>query len=96
MHQLDIFINSERHPENSKVNQRHHDSNIEHFARQDRQVLELLRKGVKLTTGGALRIGIGDLRRRIKTLRDAGINVQDEFVKDSTGKVTRYKKYFIQ
>lgn len=96
MHQLDIFINSERHPENSKVNQRHHDDNIEHFAKQDQLVLTLLQQGMKLTTGQALlKYKIGDLRRRVKSLRDAGVPISDEFAKDAQGNRTRYKRYFI-
>lgn len=95
MHQLDIFINQERHRENSKVNQRHHDNNITHFAKQDQLVLTLLQGGFKLSTGSALlKYKIGDLRRRIKTLRDAGIPVSDEYpLKD--GKRSRFKRYFL-
>lgn len=95
MHQLDIFINSERHRENSKASQRLHDDNITHFAKQDRLVLTLLQQGMKLTTGEALlKFRIGDLRRRIKTLRDAGICISDEFPLVD-GKRSRFKRYFL-
>lgn len=75
----------------------HLEANHEKFESQCRMIHALLMEGKKLTTLDALvNYNIGDLRRRIKDLRDAGIDIADEFVKDAAGKGTRYKKYFIK
>lgn len=90
------FTAAERHRENTIANQQHHDNSIDRFARQDRQVYELLKQGHRLTTHEALlKYSIGDLRRRIKTLRDAKVDISDEWVKDDQGRETRFKQYFL-
>lgn len=59
--------------ENNAESQSIYDNNKAHFARQDRKVLRLLKAGMRLTSMNCIEVGIVDLRRRIKTLRDNGI-----------------------
>jgi hypothetical protein len=74
---------------NSESQQILNDNNLV-FAKQDLLVLNILQCGVKLDVKTALiEYGIGDLRRRIKTLRDAGIPVQD------IKQYKRFKIYFL-
>jgi len=88
------WTQAERHQENTAANQLHHDSNFYHFTGQDAVVLSLLEKGKKLTTTTALiEYRIGDLRRRIKTLKDAGVNITADFATDENGNKTRFKIY---
>lgn len=83
--------------ENSKENEKHLNANRKTFNRQCAQVLSLLLKGVVLTTRDALLIyKIGDLRRRIKDLKDAGVEIQEDWALDENGQATRYKKWFIK
>lgn len=85
--------------ENNLENEKHKNANEERFSEQCRKVLELLKSGVVLTTGKALtEFGIGDLRRRIKDLKDMnGIkNIQWRWHLDKEGKTTRFKEWFIE
>jgi hypothetical protein len=79
------------HIENNLESQEHFDRNKKEFSNQCRIVYEALKKGERLTTTSALlRYGIGDLRRRIKDLKDIwNIPVQSEYVKG------KFKEYFI-
>lgn len=54
-------------------------------------------RGEKLTTTVALiKYQIGDLRRRIKDLKDNwDIPIQSEYAKDIKGNKTRFKQHFI-
>lgn len=62
-----------------------------HFSKQCLTVLDAFRRGEVLTTGKALiKYEIGDLRARVRDLRDAGVKVQDRYV---TG--TRFKEYYL-
>jgi hypothetical protein len=64
--------------ENNPESQKMLDDNFVRFAKQDLLVLNILLLGIKLDTKTALlEYRIGDLRRRIKTLRDAGIEIKD-------------------
>ena len=79
------------HVENNSESQSIFNANTEHFSNQCRVVYEALKRGEKLTTSDALiKYGIGDLRRRVKDLRDNyGIPVKSELL-DS-----RFKKYYL-
>lgn len=79
------------HIENNIESQEHFDKNKKEFSNQCRIVYEALKNGERLTTTSALlRYGIGDLRRRIKDLKDIwNIPVQSEYVKG------KFKEYFI-
>ena len=60
-----------QHIENKISNQEHFEKNKEHFSKQCRIVYEALLRGERLTTAKALiDYKIGDLRRRIKDLKD--------------------------
>ena len=64
--------------------------NVKHFSRQCEILLEAFRRGERITTVDALiKYSIGHLPRRIKDLRDAGINVKDTLLKN------RYKEYYL-
>ena len=93
--QLEIEFSHPR--ENTRESEQHYFDNFEKFSKQARFVLEKLRAGEILTTLMAVeQYRIIDLRARISELRRKGINVEDEFVKDAEGKLTRFKKYFIK
>lgn len=82
--------------ENNKSSEAHLSARRKKLSRQCAMVLELLRQGKKLTTMNAPSYHIGDLRRRIKDLRDMnGIHVDEEWELDKDGKITRNKVWFI-
>lgn len=97
MNQLELDFSTLEHKENNFDSQRHFEENKERFTNQCRKVYQVLLKGERLTTTKALlEYGIGDLRRRIKDLKDQfEVPIQDEYVKDEEGKSTRYKEYFL-
>ena len=65
-------------------------SNEKHFVGQCKTLYDALKRGEKLTTGEALNnYRIGDLRARIRDLRNAGVKVKDKLL------VGRYKEYFL-
>lgn len=72
MEQLSIdFTKPLIHRENNSESQNVFDRNIEHFSKQCRIVYSALNRGERLTTASALiDYGVGDLRRRIKDLKD--------------------------
>lgn len=77
-------------PQNNRESQQILDNNIQRFSKQCETVYEALKKGEILTVRDMiLKYGIGDPRRRIADLRDAGIEVKDELIEG------RFKKYFI-
>lgn len=86
--QLDIdFSRRENNPGSQAIL----NGNKVHFSNQCQIVYNALLRGERLTTASALiRYGIGDLRRRVKDLRDAGIDVKDELQE------SRFKIYFIK
>lgn len=81
-----------KHHENLPENQRHFIENKNHFSKQCTIVLQALQRGERLTTITALiQYQIGDLRRRIKDLKDYhNIEIQSSFVPG-----TRFKEYYI-
>jgi len=81
------------HHENLPENQIHFNENKEHFSKQYIIVLQALQRGERLTTITALiKYKIGDLRRRIKDLKDYHkIDIQSSFVPG-----TRFKEYYLK
>lgn len=79
------------HIENNQESQAIFNGNIEHFSKQCRIVYEAMKRGERLTTTDALiKYGIGDLRRRIKDLRDNyKIDVKSELQEN------RFKTYYL-
>lgn len=80
------------HHENLPQNQQHFDENKDHFSKQCTIVLQALQRGERLTTAKALvKYKIGDLRRRVKDLKDYhNIDIQSSFIAGS-----RYKEYYL-
>jgi hypothetical protein len=82
--------------ENNHASRVHLEENREKFSRQCQQVYDLLISGVRLTMKSAINeYGIGDIRRRIKDLRDIA---KIEGIKDRWIKVdnkNRYKEWWI-
>ena len=83
--------------ENLPENEVHLKVNKEKFSKQCATVLTLLNRGERLTCRKAmLQFGVGDLRRRIKDLKDLnGIDISWEWELDKDGKTTRNKVWFI-
>jgi len=93
VNQLEIsFIPN--HRVNNRESEIHLEENLDHFANQNKKVLRLLKLGKRLTCKDAMvSYDIGDLRRRIADLRNEGVGIKDEWVRDA-GR-TRYKEYFL-
>lgn len=81
-----------RYRENNLESQQHYEKNKKAFTNQCAIVYDALKRGERLTTHSALLIyKVGDLRRRIKDLKDIyGIPVKSEY---KSG--TRFKEYFL-
>lgn len=81
------------HHENLPENQKHFNQNKRHFSTQCSVVLQALQRGERLTTVTALvNYKIGDLRRRIKDLKDYHrIDIQSSFLPG-----TRFKEYYLK
>jgi hypothetical protein len=79
------------HIENKVRNQEHFEANKDKFSNQCKLVYEALLREERLTTTKALiDYGVGDLRRRIKDLKDMwNVPVESQMVKG------RYKEYFL-
>lgn len=80
------------HVENTAENQEQFDKNKKRLSKQCQIVYDALLRGEKLTTSVALiQYGIGDLRRRIKDLKDIwNIPVEDQYLEG------RFKEYFLK
>lgn len=80
------------HFENKISNQEHFEANKEKFSNQCRIVYEALLRGEKLTTTKALLdYHIGDLRRRIKDLKDVwNVPIESQMIEG------HYKEYFLK
>lgn len=80
-----------QHIENKISNQEHFEANKDKFSNQCKIVYEALLRGERLTTTKALiDYQIGDLRRRIKDLKDIwNVPVQDKYVNG------KFKEYFL-
>ncbi len=95
MQQLALDFSCHR-TENNHLSRRHLEENREHFSAQCQQVYSLLKSGVRLTMKSAINeYNIGDIRRRIKDLRDiCGVtDIKDGWIKEN-GR-NKYKEYFI-
>lgn len=90
--QLPIDFSTLHHQENNIENQRHFDQNKDKFSNQCRIVYDALMRGERLTTATALiSYGIGDLRRRIKDLKDMWqVPIIDQYVDG------KFKEYYIK
>jgi hypothetical protein len=88
---MEIDFSQLQHTENKISNQEHFERNKDKFSKQCKIVYEALLRGERLTTTKALlNYGIGDLRRRIKDLKDIwNVPVQDEYVEG------KFKEYFL-
>lgn len=86
-------MNQLKHHENLPENQRHFNQHKKHFSKQCIIVLQALQRGERLTTITALiNYKIGDLRRRIKDLKDFhNIDIKSNFIPG-----TRYKEYYLK
>jgi hypothetical protein len=80
-----------QHIENKISNQEHFEANKDRLSHQCRVVYEALLRGERLTTTSALIIyRIGDLRRRIKDLKDIwNVPIKDQYVDG------KFKEYFL-
>ncbi|MBC7749196.1 MAG: hypothetical protein H7Z76_11595 [Methylotenera sp.] len=89
--QLPIDFSTLQHVENKISNQEHFERNKDKFSNQCKIVYQALLRGEKLTTTKALiDYRIGDLRRRIKDLKDIwNVPVQDIYVEG------KFKEYFL-
>jgi hypothetical protein len=90
---LPLFVHRD---ENNHDSRRHLEENRDKFSRQCALVYSLLKSGVRLTMKSAINeYGIGDIRRRIKDLRDiCGVeDIKDRWVKIEDK--TRYKEWWI-
>jgi Helix-turn-helix domain len=86
-----IDLNKLQHVENKISNQEHFEANKDKFSHQCKIVYEALLRGEKLTTSTALILyRIGDLRRRIKDLKDIwNVPIKDQYVQG------KFKEYFL-
>lgn len=80
------------HKENKAENQQQFEQNKKQLSKQCQIVYDAFLRGEKLTTSVALiQYGIGDLRRRVKDLKDIwNIPVQDQYLEG------RFKEYFLK
>lgn len=83
--------------ENKKENEDHLNANRFHFVGQCAVVYSLLMKGMVLSVRTAsMHWNIGDLRRRIKDLKDEGnIEIDECFEMSKDGRRTRFKMWYI-
>lgn len=91
MNQQEINFDELFHFENKISNQEHFERNKEKFSNQCRIVYEALLRGERLTTTKALiKYQVGDLRRRIKDLKDIwNVPILDEYVEG------HYKEFYL-
>lgn len=79
------------HLENNAESQAHFEANKDRFSKQCKIVYDALMKGERLTTTKALlQYKVGDLRRRVKDLKDMWkVPVESEIIEG------KYKEYYI-
>jgi hypothetical protein len=76
--------------ENNSESKQILNANREHLSAQCEKVLELLTSGKRLTVRDAMiEYGIGDLRRRVKDLKENGYNVKGDLIEG------RFKIYYL-
>lgn len=80
--------------ENNLESNQHLSENRKHFTEQCKKVLELLEKGIRLTTINARDYRILSLPRRIADLKENGIVISEKWIKNSEGKRS-IKEWFI-
>lgn len=80
------------HIENTVINQVQFEKNKKQLSKQCQIVYDAFLRGEKLTTSTALiKYGVGDLRRRVKDLKDIwNIPVEDQYLEG------RFKEYFLK
>lgn len=80
------------HIENKVINQVQFEKNKKQLSKQCQIVYDAFLRGEKLTTSTALiKYGVGDLRRRVKDLKDIwNIPVEDQYLEG------RFKEYFLK
>ncbi|GAC1385841.1 MAG: hypothetical protein NVSMB45_15040 [Ginsengibacter sp.] len=84
--QFDFTHTRENNPESQSIL----NDNREHFSSQCKLILHVLKSGERLTTRSALlKYDIGDLRRRLKDLRDNGVIIQYRLIEG------KFKEWFI-
>lgn len=82
--------------ENNSLSEEHLNANRRKFTGDCAIVLSLLHKAVKLTTYSALvQWQVSSLPRRILDLKEAGIDVDDDWQMSPDKKVTRNKVWFL-
>ena len=89
--QLEINFAPVCRKENNPESQEHLEKNAVKFSNQCKRVYEAFKRGERLTTSEALiKYGIGDLRRRVKDLKDHyGVPVKSERIGGN------YKEYWL-
>lgn len=93
--QLDIFSTPVHRYENNAESESHLKENEKRFSTQCWRVYNLLLAGCRLTRiKAATDFKILSLERRVKDLRENGIEINTEWVKDDRGH-NLYKEYFI-
>ena len=95
MKQIIDFTKPIPHKENNPESQDHFQGQMKKFSSQCKTVYDALLRGEKLTTLTAMvGYGIGDLRRRIKDLKDIHkINIKDRWV---TKNGSRFKEFYVE
>ena len=93
MKQIEMNFNKEHEAENNTESDNMYLDGLDHFNHQCRIVYETLLTGRKLTFRDALiYLGIGDLRRRCKDLKDLyKIPVKDRYIEG-----TRFKEWYLE
>lgn len=82
------------HPkENNSESQTNLDENRKKFNKQCQFVLDIFKSGKRLTRRGAYDYGIASLERRVKDLRENGIEIKTEWVQID-GR-NSHKEYFL-
>ena len=86
-----IDLNLFYHLENNPGSQAHFEANKDRFSKQCKILYEALLNGEKLTTTKALLVyGIGDLRRRVKDLKDIwNVPIKSHYVEK------KFKEYYL-
>lgn len=97
MNQLTISFNQIHARENNTLSESHLNQYREKFTHDCFEVLKKLVRGEKLTMKSAIVSGLtGDLRRRVKDLKDYGIPIQADYLENKeTGVKDSFKTYYM-